>query len=114
MAVNKKGRRTVRVHGREYIWFIRESPVAVPDAGFVEHRRVRDLHIIATDKQLMVRYRHPQPGDAHALLAIEGPFFPRRPGAREIEVPRWRRDLKYPNPDFVRRLINWCLDPEAV
>lgn len=110
MAVSKKGKRKVTVRGRHYLWYVDGAQVRLPDQGFVAHQRTRLLHIISFDKQLIVHYQHPQPGDDCALLFVEGPSFPRRPGADVARVPRWRRDVKYPNPDFVRRLINWCLE----
>ena len=113
MAVSKKGKRKVTVLGQHYLWYVSEAPVRVPAQGFVEPGRTRELHVISFDKQIIVHYRHPQPGDDHARLSVEGPRFPRQPGAKSVAVPRWRRDLKYPNPDFVRRLINWCLEEDS-
>jgi hypothetical protein len=83
----------------------------VPDEGFVrEAEAARVLHIISSNKQFIVHYRLPQPGDKVAQLIVEGPDFPRAPGAKRVEVPRWRHDSKpYPTADFVRRLIGWCL-----
>lgn len=113
MGVNKKGMRKVRVRGKQYIWYVKDSDVEVPDQGFVAYPPTeRYLHIISTDKQFIVHYRIPQPGDAHTELYVEGPLFPREPGLRQVEVPRWRHDSKrYPTADFVRRLIGWCMEP---
>lgn len=115
MAVSTKGKRKVNVRGRQYIWYVQESerPI-VPEQGFVaEPAPARTLHIISSNKQFIVHYRLPQPGDKSALLTVEGPDFPRAPGAKQVEVPRWRHDSKlYPTPDFVRRLIGWCLGLE--
>lgn len=112
MAVSTKGKRKVNVHGRQYIWHVTEDarPV-VPEQGFVTiDYAERTLHIISANKRFIVHYRLPQPNDKHALLRVEGPDFPREPGAKEIEVPRWRHDTKpYPTADFVRRLVGWCL-----
>lgn len=110
MAVSKKGKRKVRVRGRHYIWYVKETDVQVPDEGFVEYRTERHLHIISTDKKFIVHYCLPQPGDPWAELRVEGPHFPRAPQANVVQVPRWRHDSKrYPTADFVRRLIGWCL-----
>ena len=111
MAVNKKGLRKVTVKGRHYFWYVNETKEQIPEeGGFVEYRSERYLHIIASNKQLIVHYRLPQPGDPYTTLRVEGPMFPRQPGAKEVQVPRWRHDSKrYPTADFVRRLIGWCL-----
>lgn len=113
MAVSKKGYRKVRVRGKQYIWYVADLKTQVPDEGFVEPVSERYVHIISSDKKLIVHYRQPKPGDDNALLEVEGPFFPRQPGAKEAFVPRWRNDTKrYPTADFVRRLINWCLETD--
>lgn len=115
MAVSTKGKRKVNVMGRQYLWYVQDGAhAAVPEQGFVAGTEpARYLHIISSNKQLIVHYRLPQPGDATAQLTIEGPEFPRQPGARRIDVPRWRHDSNpYPTTDFVRRLIGWCLGLE--
>jgi hypothetical protein len=112
LAVSKKGKRKVNVKGREYIWTVEDGPArVVPEEGFTEqNEQTRTLHIISSNKQFIVHYRLPQPGEPYALLAVEGPDFPREPGATAVQVPRWRHDHKrYPTADFVRRLIGWCL-----
>jgi hypothetical protein len=115
LAVSSKGKRKVNVQGRQYIWHITEGdPVIVPEQGFVRpDAPARYLHIVSSNKRLIVHYRLPQPGDPSALLLVEGPEFPRTPGVKRVEVPRWRHDTKpYPTADFVRRLIGWCLGLE--
>lgn len=112
MAVSSKGKRKVNVRGRQYIWYVADGErAAVPEVGFVsEAGPARTLHIISSNKKFIVHYRLPEPGDRVAHLTVEGPEFPRAPGARQVEVPRWRHDSKeYPTADFVRRLIGWCL-----
>ncbi len=112
MAVSAKGKRKVNVQGRQYFWYVADNePVAVPDQGFIRPEEpARFLHIISSNKQLIVHYRIPQAGEPAAVLLVEGPSFPRSPGARRVEVPRWRHDSKpYPTADFVRRLIGWCM-----
>ncbi len=112
MAVRKKGLRQVRIRGKLYYWKVKESNAAVPDQGFVrypEKRRVLD--IISSNKQFIVHYVIPLPGEPHAELRVEGPLFPRAPGEKRIEIPRWRHDGKrYPTADFVRRLIDYCVE----
>lgn len=115
MAISSKGKRKVNVQGRQYFWYVAETDGhAVPEEGFVrENVPARYLHIFSSNKKLIVHYRMPQPGDQTGLLIIEGPEFPRSPGAKQVEVPRWRHDTKpYPTADFVRRLIGWCLGLE--
>lgn len=115
MSVSTKGKRKVNVQGRQYLWHVteREGP-SVPEEGFVRHEEpARFIHIISSNKRFIIRYRLPQPADASAWLWNEGPDFPRAPGAKQVEVPRWRHDTKpYPTADFVRRLIGWCLGLE--
>jgi hypothetical protein len=68
------------------------------------------VDIISSNKQFIVHYRIPQPGETYAELDVEGPFFPRAPGEKRIEIPRWKHDSKrYPTADFVRRLIDYCV-----
>lgn len=115
MAVSSKGKRKVNVKGRQYLWTVDDQPRAVvPDGGFVDAQPVaRRLHIISSNKQFIVHYTLPAPGDPYALLEVEGSVFPRQPGARTVQVPRWHHDTKpYPTADFVRRLIGWCLGLE--
>lgn len=111
MAVNKKGRRKVNYKGRQYIWYMENKDIHIPEeGGFVEHKPARYLHIIATNKKFIVHYRQPQAGDEHAILEVEGPQFLRQPDAKAVRVPRWKHDSKYyPTNDFVRRLIHWCM-----
>lgn len=115
MAVSSKGKRKVKVLGQQYLWTVDDHPRAtVPNEGFVAVEPVRrQLHIISSNKRFIVHYTLPQAGDPFALLEIEGNSFPRRPGARHVQVPRWHHDMKpYPTADFVRRLIGWCLGLE--
>ncbi len=115
LAVNPKGKRKVNVQGRQYFWYVADTngPL-VPEEGFVQGGiPARYLHIISSNKKLIVHYRLPQPGDETGQLIVEGPEFPRAPGVKVVEVPRWRHDSKpYPTADFVRRLIGWCLGLE--
>lgn len=111
MAVSKKGNRKVNFKGREYIWYVNDVKEIVPDGGFVEPVSERLLHIIAANKKFIVHYRIPNAEDKFTLLTIEGSQFPRQPGAKQVEVPRWRHDAKrFPTADFVRRLISWCFE----
>ena len=111
MAVRKKGLRKVKVRGKHYFWKVHETDILVPEHGFVEypHKR-RVVDIISANKQFIVHYTIPQPGEAEAQLQVEGPLFPRAPGAKAIAIPRWKHDSKrYPTADFVRRLIDYCM-----
>jgi hypothetical protein len=110
LAVNSKGKRKVNVQGRQYIWYVADSVTAVPEQGFVEDEvPARYIHIVSANKRFIIHYRLPQSGDQSALLLVDGPDFPRAPGEKQVEVPRWRHDSKlYPTADFIRRLIGWC------
>ena len=111
MAVRKKGLRKVKVRGKLYYWKVKGTIVGVPDQGFVDdpqERRVVD--IISANKQFIVHYLIPHAGEPYAELRVEGPLFPRAPGAKRVEIPRWKYDGKpYPTADFVRRLIDYCM-----
>ncbi|MCA9978154.1 MAG: hypothetical protein KC413_20475 [Anaerolineales bacterium] len=111
MAISKKGMRKVNHKGRQYLWYVQDKDRHIPEeGGLVETVDERWLHIFASNKQFIVHYRIPEPGAESALLKIEGSQFPRQPGAKGIEVPRWKYDSKrYPTADFVRRLIEWCM-----
>ena len=111
MAVSKKGRRKVNYKGRQYLWYVQEIDRQVPDeGGFIASLKERYVRIIGSRKEVLIAYRIPEPRDTYALLKIEGKLFPRQPGARELQVPRWKHDSKrYPTGDFVRRLIHWCM-----
>lgn len=111
MAVSSKGMRKVRYKGKHYFWNVQEVERKVPDeGGFVRPVKERWVRIIGSKKQFNVLYRIPEPRDADALLRVEGPQFPRRPGADEVRLPRWKHDGKrYPTNDFIRRLIHWCM-----
>ena len=112
MAVRKKGLRQVRVRGKLYYWRVSDTQAGVPEQGFVsipESRRM--MHIISSDKRFIVHYRIPLAGERTAELRVEGPLFPRAPGEKRIDVPRWKHDGKrYPTADFVRRLIDYCME----
>ncbi|MCP4417815.1 MAG: hypothetical protein GY805_14415 [Chloroflexi bacterium] len=114
MAVNTKGKRKVKVKGRPFIWHVENKAKQIPQkGGLVEHTPERYLHIIATNKKFIVHYRLPKEGDPYTTLRVEGEQFPRQPGAKEVQVPRWKHDSKaYPTNDFVRRLIGWCMSKE--
>ena len=111
MAVSKKGKRKVKHKGRPFIWTVESKEVQVPQAGgFVDPTPARYIHIIATNKKFMVHYKIPNEGDPYAELRVEGPQFPRQPGAKRVQVPRWKNDTRpYPTNDFVRHLIAWCM-----
>lgn len=110
MAVNTKGMRKVRYKGKPYFWNVQEVERKVPrTGGFIEPVKERWVRIIDSKKQFNVLYRIPELRDADALLRVEGPSFPRQPGADEVHLPRWKHDTKrYPTNDFVRRVIEWC------
>lgn len=111
MAVAKKGYRKVNYKKQQFIWYINEVKEEVPDQGFVEPVSERYLNVISSNKRFIVRYRMPKSGDEYTTMKVEGELFPREPGAKVIEVPRWRHDSKrYPTADFVRRLIGWCME----
>lgn len=112
MAVSKKGKRKVTYKGRPFIWSVEAKEKQVPEeGGFVDYTPARYIHIIATNKKFMVHYKIPEEGDPYAELRVEGAQFPRQPGAKMVQVPRWKHDSKpFPSNDFVRRLIAWCLD----
>ena len=111
MAVNKKGMRKVNHQGRQYLWDVNDVDSWLSAQGVVEKGSVRVLHIISSNKQFIVHYRLPNPEDLHAELRVEGPLFPRQPGAKLVEVPRWKYDTtRYPKADFVRRLLGWCME----
>lgn len=111
MAVNSKGKRKVSVKGRPFIWSVEGKETQVPEeGGFVDPTPARYVHIIAANKKFMVHYKIPGEGDPYAELRVEGEQFPRQPGARFVQVPRWKNDNKaYPTNDFVRQLIAWCM-----
>ena len=112
MAVNKKGFRKVNYKGRQYLWTVRDVQEEIPEQGFVAAASERYVHIIASNKAFIVRYRMPRAGDEFTYLYSEGKEFPRSPGATRVEFPRWRHDSKrYPTADFVRRVIDWCMTP---
>ena len=115
MAISKKGKRKINFRGRQYLWYVQDTDRQIPEeGGFVDHTPARYLHIIGSKKQLIVHYRIPQTDDPYAVLRVEGPLFPRLPGAKEVKVPRWKYDSKrYPTNDFVRRLVQWCLEPDT-
>ncbi len=109
MAVNKKGMRKVNYKGRQYLWSIQNQARKKTDD---DQPQLEDrwLRIIDNKKQFIVKYRIPQPKDEFAILINEGPNFPKSPGAKEVQVPRWKHDSKkFPTADFVRRLIDWCM-----
>ncbi len=111
MAVRKKGLRRVKVRGKHYFWKVHETHVSVPEQGFIEYtRKRRVVDIISANKKFIVHYTIPESGDEEAELEVEGPLFPRAPGAKAIAIPRWKHDSKrYPTADFVRRLIDYCM-----
>ncbi len=114
MAVNKKGMRKVNYKGRQYLWRIEDVTRKISeDSGLVQQVKERWLHIIDNKKKFIVHYRLPNAGDEFALLKVEGAQFPRQPNGKEVHVPRWKHDGKrYPTADFVRRLIQWCMEKE--
>lgn len=112
MAVSKKGMRKVNYKGRQYLWNVQEQSRKKTDDG--PQLSDRWLRIIDNKKQFIIKYRIPQQGDEFAILVNEGPTFPRKSDAKEVQVPRWKHDSKrFPTADFVRRLIDWCMSREG-
>lgn len=101
--------------GRQYIWYMDDKEVHIPEeGGFVQHEARRFLHIIDSKKQLIMHYRCPQEGDPYALLHLERGELPHPMQKNQIHVPRWKHDTKrYLTADFVRRLLQWLLDPDT-
>jgi hypothetical protein len=113
MSVSTKELRKVNYKGQQYLWYVSEEKPRLPEAGFVGEPppAERVLHIISSNKKFIIHYHLPQVGDETADLRVEGPLFPRQPGAKAAAVPRWRHDQnRYPTADFVRRLIHWCME----
>ena len=108
MAVSTKGKRKVNVQGRQYIWHVvDDEAIKVPEEGFIYPQApARVLHIVSSNKQFIVHYRIPQTGDSSATLLIEGPLFSRAPGAKSVEVPRWRHAMiNFPHPLLQQGLV---------
>jgi hypothetical protein len=105
LAVSNKGRRTIAVNGQHYIWFVRD------DGEYSGIGSVATLHIIASDKNLIVAYPIHQIG-AHNLIALHSLKIDEHTIAdgmcRHVECPGWEAG-KPITPGIVRKIIKWCL-----
>ena len=105
MAVSKKGRRTIAVNGEHYMWFVRD------DGEYSGIGSVATLHIIASDKKLVVAYPIHQIG-THNLIALQSLQIGERTIidgiCRHVECPGWEAGKPITS-GIVRKIIQWCL-----
>lgn len=108
MAVSKKSRRAIAVNGQQYIWFVRD------DGEYAGIGSAVTLHIIASDKKLVVAYPIHQTG-THNLIALHFLQASEHTIAdgicRHVECPGWEAD-KPITPGIVRKIILWCLQDQ--
>ena len=108
MGVLKKRRAKLVADGRLYLWWVCWDP-----DGY-DHPLDMLLRVVSDDKHFAVTYRL---GQAAArplpFVVVQGLEFPHAEGGcwRRVVCPRWSDDAKI-TPRFVRRLVDWCLDPE--
>ncbi len=101
MGVAKRGRRSIEVGGRPYVWWV------APD---LERFGLLGLTVISEDKHFNVRYQLGQdPGQEYIVVVgsqfgggeASGPW-------RRFRCPRWEQGETVSS-GAVRALIEWCL-----
>jgi hypothetical protein len=106
MAIRKKWRRKLTVANRLFIWWV--MPIA-------DDSWCGDVLTVSSEvKRFFIRFFLRQPDDRRGLVVI-GPEFPGLPAsdgrARIVPCEEWQTGRGI-NPSDVRRLIDWCLDPD--
>ncbi|WNG54644.1 hypothetical protein F0U59_07500 [Archangium gephyra] len=102
MAVLTKGRRKLHREGRLFVWWVAPDPDGLGNL----------LHVISEDKFFHVTYELGQ-APARGFVVVLGREFPGLDDAGgvwiRLRTPAW--DVSAIGPGFVRRLIDWALDP---
>ena len=100
MGARRKGRSSIVVAGREFLWNFDDS--------------TSDLLVVSVDKRVVMRYRWAwAAGGVPATLAVLGPEFPGlpdRPRPVLLNLPSFEHC--YSLKGHVRRTIEWSLWPE--
>ncbi len=105
MAIARRKRRKIVVDRRLFLWSLHEEDV-------------NELHIVSDDKHLNLRY-----GWQHALppgeryVDVMGPGFNGLPpglhGWIRVKAPDWTDPSYAGSPAFVRKIIQWALEPKT-
>ena|SRR5688572_14582848 len=106
MGLLKKRRAKLVVDGRLYLWWVCQ------DDGYSYPNVL--LRVVSDDKHFAVDYSLGQAAvRQRPFVAVQGREFPRVEGGcwRRVVCPRWSDDATI-TPRFVRRLVDWCMDPE--
>jgi len=103
MGVSRRGRRTIDIEGRRFVWWVHDDP---DSADML-------LHVTSLSRSFVVHYHLGLPGEP--FLVVKGREFPGAPDAGgcwlRFRCPRWETDEGM-TPAGVRRLIEWSLSPD--
>ena len=108
MGVLKKRRAKLVANCRLYVWWV----CCEPD-GY-DHPLDMLLRVVSDDKHFAVVYRLGQAAvRRRPFVVVQGPEFPHVDSGcwRRVRCPRWTDDVTI-TPRFVRRLVDWCTDPD--
>lgn len=105
MPARRKNRRKLRFDQRDFLWYVRDD----------RDSAAKVLHVLSDDKQFIVTYELGQSGSSRPpFVVVVGREFPGLPAAGgpwiRVRCPTWSDDHRMDGA-FVRRLIEWCLDP---
>ena len=104
MGLLKKRRAKLVAHGRLYLWWV------CPDEDSPDLL----LRVVSDDRHFAVAYSLGQAAARQRpFVVVQGREFPHVEGGcwRRVVCPRWNDDATI-TPRFVRRLVDWCMDPE--
>lgn len=101
MATREKSRRKLTIHGRLYVWYVKEDYDSSSNV----------LHVLSDDKQFIVHYHLGQQPEFR-YITIFGREFARTTGTggcwRRFRCPEWVDKHGVITPGAVRKLIEWC------
>ena len=103
MGVLKKGRATLRIGARAYLWWVCPDEASSDDL----------LHVVSEDKRFAVTYAVGQSQRPNPCVVVMGPEFVGLHDAGgcwiRVQSPAWGDDVQI-TPRFVRRLVDWSMD----
>ena len=112
MGVAKKGKRTITVHDRVFLWYVGEDLDDFPPT--IGQNDLWALNILSEDKKFIVRYHIGQVDESTRHITVLGTEFS---GAkhngkwRRFKCPAWCQEGSA-QPRDVRKIIEWCLSPD--
>ncbi|MDF3028852.1 MAG: hypothetical protein K0S23_3159 [Fluviicola sp.] len=97
MAVSKKGKRTITVDGKTYLWWVFDEV----DQTFFDNTQIK---LISEDQSHYIKYGLEQADDNRSVVI----GLHNNPGLIQLECPKFEDERGIITPSGIRQLIEWC------